>query len=74
MQNVYNTDGTLATSRPTGYAMTGMQVITATGSSTYTPTSGTRAILVYAFAGGASGGSRVNASTAAGIPSAGRCR
>jgi hypothetical protein len=65
MQNVYNADGTQATSRPTGYAQTGLQVITATGSSTYTPTSGTRAVLVYAMGGGASGGSSVGASNAA---------
>src|SRR6185369_4132060 len=55
MQTVYGADGVPVATRPQGYAMTG-RIILAQGTTTYTVTPGTRAILVECFGAGASGG------------------
>lgn len=55
MQNTYQSDGIEVAARNLGYSFTGRQVIF-NGTTSYTPTSGTLAILIQAVGGGGSGG------------------
>ncbi len=55
MQQLYNADGSVLAAKLAGYSLTG-RVEILTGTTSYTPTSGTFAILVELIAGGGSGG------------------
>ncbi len=70
MLNRYGINGALIQALAEGFLVTGRQIFTATGANTYTPTVGTRAILVELISGGAGGFNTVN-STAGQLIAAG---
>ncbi len=62
MQSVFGPTGLMKTAIPPGYALGSRTVITATGTTIYTPPSGCRVLLVECIGGGGGGGSVANAS------------
>jgi hypothetical protein len=70
MLNIYGSNGALIQVLAEGFLLIGRQVFTTTGPNTYTPTTGTRAVLVELIGGGAGGFNTVN-STAGQLIAAG---
>lgn len=61
MQGLYNRAGILLVTQNLGFAFGSRTVVTATGSSVYTPPTGCRAVLFECFGGGAGGFNTVSA-------------